>query len=272
MRTLVRIASALALAAALTACDDDDEPVGQAGPFDLTFQGDNTFYTPHPGQAIYVAVVRTSDGAVVARDDGTVLDADPAFSFTFPNLLAEGTAYQVHYWIDSNFAPGSPTEGVCDPPANDHQWNIAVAAPSADVTITETHDASATMDVCATFAADLTFVGDASFNTPHPDQAIEVAIVRASDGLIVGGPVSGTVSATANPAFSFDFPGVLVIGFAYEIHYWIDSNFGDGTAGVCDEPNDDHQWNRPVAAVTADVTFEESHDAAAQMAVCSTFQ
>ena len=64
-------------------------------------------------------------------------------------LLEEGEAYQVHYWIDSNFGGG--TVGVCDPKANDHQWNVAIAAVAGDVTITESHNAANTVDVCTTF-------------------------------------------------------------------------------------------------------------------------
>ena len=42
--------------------------------------------------------------------------------------------------------------GVCDPPANDHQWSVAVAAVSGDVTITEAHNGGTISDVCSTFA------------------------------------------------------------------------------------------------------------------------
>lgn len=268
MKGLLRLAAVLTVAVVFAGCDDD-EPTGAGGPFDLVFQGTNTYGGPHGGHGIYVAVVRSSDGVVVARDDGTVsATANPAFSFTFTNLLQAGTAYEIHYWIDSNFAAG--TVGVCDPQTNDHQWNLAVAAPTQDVTVTEIHDASDLSPVCDTFAADLTFSGNATYNAPHGGHAIEVAIVRASDGAIVG-TASGTVSATANPAFSFSFPGALVIGFAYQIHYWIDSNFGDGTVGVCDEPGDDHQWNLPVATVAGDVNVTEVHDASDQSSVCTTF-
>ncbi len=96
-------------------------------------------------------MVRTSDGAVLAQQTGTVsASADPAFSFTFTSMLDLGAAYQVHYWIDSNFGGG--TVGVCDLKAIDHQWNVAVAAVTADVTIAEVHSGATTVDVCTTFA------------------------------------------------------------------------------------------------------------------------
>ncbi|MFB3111098.1 MAG: hypothetical protein ACE10G_03605, partial [Gemmatimonadales bacterium] len=122
------------------------------GSFQLVFQGNPSFRGPHADHSIAVAVVQTSDGVVVAQQTGTVsATADPAFSFTFTALLVTGVAYQVHYWIDSNFNGG--TVGVCDPKAIDHQWNVAVAAVAGDVTITEAHNAGNTADVCPTFAA-----------------------------------------------------------------------------------------------------------------------
>ena len=118
--------------------------------FQLIFEIDASFQGPHTDHAIMVAVVRTSDGAVVAQQTGSVSGtADPAFSFTSLGLLEEGEAYQVHYWIDSNFGGG--TVGVCDPKANDHQWNVAIASVAGDVTITESHNAANTVDVCTTF-------------------------------------------------------------------------------------------------------------------------
>ena len=154
------------LLVALGACGGD-EVTAPTGPFQLTFQVDASFQGPHAGHTIYVAVVRTSDGAVLAQQTGTVSgSADPAFSFTFTGLLVVGAAYQVHYWIDSNFGGG--TAGVCDPKANDHQWNVAIPAVEGDVTITEAHNPANTVDVCSTFTApNLTFAGDASFEGPY---------------------------------------------------------------------------------------------------------
>ena len=137
------------LLVALGACGDGDTAPTA---FQLTFQGDLSFQTPHGGHSIAVALVRTSDGVVLAQQTGTVsATADPAFSFTFTDLLVTGVAYQVHYWIDSNFGGGAM--GVCDPKAIDHQWSVAIAAVAGDVTIAEVHNATNTVDVCTTFAA-----------------------------------------------------------------------------------------------------------------------
>jgi hypothetical protein len=38
-------------------------------------------------------------------------------------------------------------------------------------------------------------------------------------------------------SFFFDAGAVLEQGIAHEVHYWIDSNIGGGTSGVCDTFN-----------------------------------
>ena len=261
----------LALATVGGACDDDDttDP-GAEGPHTLTFAGDASFQGAHGGQTIRVALVGPG-GTVEADAEATVsATADPAFSFTFDDALMEGQSYEIHYWIDSNFGGGSAL--VCEGPDTDHQWRLDVGAATEDRTITDTHRPGETESVCETFAADLTFQGDASFQGAHGGQAIEVGVVRSSDGLLVTS-MSDTVSATMDPAFSFDFPGALLKDTAYEVHYWIDSNFGGGTAGVCDPVDVDHQWSVALGSTTDDsVTRTEAHDPTAQSPVCSTFE
>ena len=116
----------------------------------------------------------------------------------------------------------------------------------------------------------LTFQGDLSFQGPHAGDPIAVAVVQASDGVVMA-QQTGTVSGTTDPAFSFTFAGVLVSGVAYQVHYWIDSNFGGGTVGVCDLKAIDHQWNVAIPAVAGDVTLTEAHNAANTVDVCTTF-
>jgi len=115
---------------------------------------------------------------------------------------------------------------------------------------------------------DLTFQGDATFHAPHGGQTVTVAVVH--DGDVVG-TMTTTVSATADPAFSVAFAGVLEVGESYDVHYWIDSNFGGGTAGVCDAPPTDHQWSVSLPAIADDVTDTETHDATSLVDVCDTF-
>ena len=147
---------------------------------------------------------------------------------------------------------------------------MAIAVVEGDVTITEAHNAANIVDVCSTFAANLTFAGDASFQGPHGGHSISVAVVRTSDGSVMA-QQTGTVSASADPAFSFTFTGLLVVGVAYQVHYWIDSNFGGGTVGVCDPNAIDHQWNVAIAVVEGDVTITEVHNPLTTVDVCSTF-
>lgn len=252
----------------LAACDNGSEPVDE-GPYTLVFEGDASFQGAHGDQEVRVALV--SDGGVVDTMEGTVsATADPAFSFTFEDALETAQSYEVHYWIDSNFGGGGPS--VCDEKAIDHQWSLAVPTPTADLTVEDSHRPEETEAVCSTFAADLVFQGDASFQGAHGGQAIQVGVVRSSDGTLVASQ-SDTVSASADPAFSFEFPGALLKGAGYEVHYWIDSNFGDGTAGTCDEVDDDHQWLVDLGSTTDDVvTHVEPHDPGSQSSVCATFQ
>ena len=262
--------SILAIAVIGVACDDDTTDPGTQGPYTLTFAGDASFQGAHGGQTIRAALVG-SDGTVEATAEGAVsATGDPAFSFTFQDALMEGQSYEIHYWIDSNFGGGAAL--VCDGPGTDHQWRLTVQPATDDRTITDTHRPGETESVCETFAADLTFAGDASFQGAHGGQTVVVGVVRSSDGQLVTSQ-SGTVSASTDPAFSFDFPGALLKGTEYEVHYWIDSNFGGGTVGTCDPVDVDHQWSVALGSTTDDsVTQTEAHDPSAQSAVCSTFQ
>lgn len=140
--------SLIALAPFLAGCDDD--PTDTAATYDLTFSGDATFQGAHGGQSLMVAVVEQATGAVIAEDGGTVsASGDASFSFTFNDVLEEGTSYYVDYWIDSNFGGGEA--GTCDAPEIDHQWRIAVSAVNADVTLAETHRPADIESVCSTF-------------------------------------------------------------------------------------------------------------------------
>ena len=257
----------------LAACDDDEpSPVEPTGPFTLAFSGDASFQDAHADQTIHV-VVEDELGEVVASESGTVSGtADPAFSFTFENILEEGEAYALKYWIDSNFTEEG-SEGVCDPPETDHQWEIDVPAVSDDVDIDEVHRPEETSSVCDAFAFDLDFTGDASFQGAHAGQSIEVAVVHEGLGTVVARE-AGTVSDSEDPAFSFAFPGVLTRDAEYHLDYWIDSNFMDeGSEGVCDPPETDHQWRiDDIGPVTDAVTIDDVHRPEETEDVCSTFE
>lgn len=117
---------------------------------DLVFQGDASFQGPHGGQAIAVALVEAESGEVLARQEGRVAgEGETAFAFEFPGALMPETAYEVHYWIDSNFGGGG--EGVCDAMSQDHQWRVALDAVMGDLTHTETHDPARLGEVCDSF-------------------------------------------------------------------------------------------------------------------------
>jgi len=64
-------------------------------------------------------------------------------------------------------------------------------------------------------------------------------------------------------------------GDGYELHFWIDSNIGAGTAGTCDfaaTDNPDHQWSYAIGTVNADDDFAiPAHNTTFQD-VCATFE
>ena len=123
---------------------------------------------------------------------------------------------------------------------------------------------------------DLTFSGDASFQGAHGGQGIEVAVVNRETGEVID-MASGTVSATADPSFQFSFPDALQRGEHYFIDYWIDSNFGGGTAGTCDPPATDHQWRNELPretdpnGVVANAIMPDVHRPTETESVCDTF-
>jgi len=153
---IARVASLALLAAAVStfgACHEASNVMNpgwndQFGPFQMTFSLDASFQSLHGGQPIQIAVVR--DGVVVARTGGTVsVSQDPSFSFAAGAVLEQGTAYQVHYWIDSNIGGGTP--GACDPKAIDHQWSTEFLWPTNDVDFTVSYQPWLIEDVCNTF-------------------------------------------------------------------------------------------------------------------------
>ncbi len=116
----------------------------------------------------------------------------------------------------------------------------------------------------------LTFAGDASFSGAHGGQSIAAAVVASDSGEVIARQ-SGTVSGSDSPAFSLSFPEALTAGERYEVHYWIDSNFGGGSEGACDPKSQDHQWRVDLGTVNGDVTHTEQHAPGATADVCETF-
>lgn len=116
----------------------------------------------------------------------------------------------------------------------------------------------------------LTFSLDESFQVPHGDEPIRIALVRLSNGLVMAEDV-GTVSATANPSYSFTTAAVMERGVSYAVHYWIDSNINGGTSGLCDATDFDHQWSTEFFTVTNDINFTVGYEPGFVEYVCDTF-
>jgi hypothetical protein len=122
------------------------------GPFQLTFSMDASFQVPYGDNTIHIAVVRSSDGVVVDEDFGTVsATQNPSFSFVSLRVMERGTAYEVHYWIDSNIGGG--TLGFCDPIAIDHQWRVQYTPVTNDknLSVSLNPNPAPMVYVCPTF-------------------------------------------------------------------------------------------------------------------------
>ena len=135
-----------------TACDNDDDFTfsSEPGPFQLTFSLDESFQGPHGGHQVRMAVVRESDGQVIAQMGGIVsATLNPSFFFDAGVILERGAAYAVHYWIDSNIGGGTP--GVCDPKEFDHQWSTEFLFATNDVSFSASYNVNLTENVCHTF-------------------------------------------------------------------------------------------------------------------------
>lgn len=117
----------------------------------------------------------------------------------------------------------------------------------------------------------LTFSLDSTFQGPHGGQPIAIALLGRSDGSVILGPVNGTVSATQDPSFTWSTGPVMQAGLDYEVHYWIDSNDGGGTLGVCDPRANDHQGSVELFSVFNDRNVSLSHNHAVTEDVCGTF-
>ncbi len=116
----------------------------------------------------------------------------------------------------------------------------------------------------------LTFSLDASFRAAHGGDPIFWSLVQSSNGFAADFG-SGVVSVTADPAFSFTTADVMRRGVDYEVHYWIDSNIGGGTPGVCDAETIDHQWSTELLSVSNDINLTVPHNPALVENVCSSF-
>lgn len=116
----------------------------------------------------------------------------------------------------------------------------------------------------------LTFSLDESFQADHGNQPIRIALVRLTDGQVLE-EASGTVSAVDDPVFTFAPAATLERGTSYAVHYWIDSNIGGGTPGLCDPTNFDHQWSVEFFTPTNDINFTVGYEPDLTEYVCNTF-
>jgi hypothetical protein len=115
---------------------------------------------------------------------------------------------------------------------------------------------------------ELIIVGDVSFRAAHGGHSISVAVLNVVGEVVA--EESGTVSSVSDPTFYFSFQALLDPGVVYTLDYWIDSNVGGGSAGVCDPPANDHQ-TRESFSTQSDRTITLGHDDGNSDEVCSSF-
>lgn len=135
---------------------------------------------------------------------------------------------------------------------------LAVAACGGDDTVTDPGPYQ------------LTFYLDSSFQIPHGNQQIRIALVRLTDGIVIEEDID-IVSTTEDPSFAFTPLAMMERGTAYTVHYWIDSNIGGGTQGICDPKTVDHQWSVEFFTPTNDVNFTAWYQPELTEYVCNTF-
>ena len=137
----------------ITACGGNEsgsDTVTNPGPYTLTFSLDDTFQDLHGNEPIRIALVRLSNGLILAEDIGTISATDnPSFSFTTAAIMERGVSYAVHYWIDSNINGG--TLGLCDDTQFDHQWSTEFFTVTNDITFTVGYELRLVEYVCSTF-------------------------------------------------------------------------------------------------------------------------
>jgi len=110
----------------------------------LTFSGDG--YTPHNGQMMYFIVKNPQAVAEppVAMES-ILMDSTGSFSFTWVDVMVDGTPYSIAWYADTN------GDGMCEnngAEPDDHVWSVPVGATQ---TTPVTADATVVFDHVAVF-------------------------------------------------------------------------------------------------------------------------
>ncbi|MDP1824484.1 MAG: hypothetical protein Q8L48_14615 [Archangium sp.] len=98
---------------------------------------------------------------------------------------------------------------------------------------------------------------------PHNGEVMRMALVQISDG----GIVSTQQQTVASGNFTITFTQMLAQGQAYQVDYYADRNANS----MCEAPPTDHVWRDPVAAVTQNVTINQTHNTNFTAAACGSF-
>jgi hypothetical protein len=228
--------------------------------YDLSFAA--TGFDPHLNGLFQVAVSRADTKELVAsKSYDSLMSGD--FTLSWPGLLKSGVAYSVDYYGDLS------KNSACDAPPTDHVWHRDIPAVAANVALAVKHDVM-WVDECASFATvanrrDLTFTG-AGFDV-HNGLRFEVVVSRADTKAVLTHAVVDALDTGAAGTFSYTWTGLLEMGKAYSVDYYVDVN----KSGGCDGPPTDHVWHRDVPAVTDNATLAVTHDTT-WVDVCQSFK
>ena len=235
--------------------NDSPDPVVEPPPpsaFDFSFVG--TGYEENEGAVMAMALLRSSNSEVVARE-ATTVEAS-AFIFDFKDILKPLETYHLDYMADQN------DNGRCDAPPADHVWRLTVDPVEDHVSIANSHDPSYT-DVCTSFPLrDFSFSGQGY--DVHNGQLLSIALTRVLDGKVV---VREKAQVT-DGAVSINAGGSVMTGQAYVLDIFADLNAN----GVCNDSPTDHAWRVEVPLVDSAVNITRNHDDAFSSLSCGNFQ
>ena len=128
---------------------DTDTDTPPAPLHTLTFSGDG--YAFHDGQMMYFIV---KNPVVVAEPpvamETLTMDSTGSFSFTWADVMVDGTPYSVAWFADVNGDGMCENDGVAP---DDHVWSTPVGATqttpvTADATVTYDHDTTFIPPAC----------------------------------------------------------------------------------------------------------------------------
>lgn len=261
--------SVATLSLGLAACGDDDASNGTDGgngngPADVgpgdTGAGDAgpgvmlrsaeismTSMTPHLDQLMEFRLIDQMDTLLFRGR----LSSLPSASYTYemPNSVPEEAGQRLDFFADLN------QNGAYDAPPDDHAWTLDLPA-TGTATLAFDHNTNFDdIDDPAVTEPGGDFTLSFSGMDPHLGQMVEIRVIMAESGRVVGRWVNPSIDETG---FAADLPGIIQEGVAYQVDFFADLN----EDGSYDAPPTDHAWRLTGAgnASGLDLTFTHNTD------------